>query len=702
MDGNIHDRNGRTSTGTPSGDAAEARLLLQRGDQAGAESLCRRIVADVPDHAEAHLILGLIAHGRHNRDAALNHLRLAAASPGASFACQDALAHYCFEIGLLDEAADASRKALILDADQPRAWHRLALIRLRQQRLEDARQALEQVLRLQPDAPAALSNLGSVLQQLGRHDQAIDCYERALQREPGYAEAHSNLAAALAILGRYDDALLHAERAVALKPDYVSPYVHAAFAEADRGRCDAALAWMERVPAAARETPPLRVARAEILNKFERYEEAAQHCRAALAAQPNNGDAHQALGFALDMMQQTEDAIAALECASRLLAAPALPLAHKGALLMQLGRDAEGLAALDAALRLAPDAPNIHYMRASARDFRLEAGDIDAMEGLLARESASPFERIQLHFAIGGACLRNPDLGNPFAHLHAGNRLKRSLVDYDPAAEDERFAAIASAFSAARLAAASGAGRRSDLPVFVIGMPRSGTTLVEQILASHPDVRGGGEMREFGLALRAAEQARGRSYPEVAAALAPDDLTALGDAYLLRASAMAQGKARLVDKMPSNAPLAGLIHLALPDARIVHVRRNPYDTCFSCYSILFTTGQPYAYDLGDLGRYYHAHDALMTHWRAVLPSERFLEIDYELLVEDLEAHARRLVAFCGLDWSPACLSFHETQRTVRTASRAQVRQPLYRSSVGRWRAWRDELAQLFAVLGPPD
>jgi Sulfotransferase family len=236
--------------------------------------------------------------------------------------------------------------------------------------------------------------------------------------------------------------------------------------------------------------------------------------------------------------------------------------------------------------------------------------------------------------------------------------------------------------------------------VFIVGMPRSGTSLVEQILASHPAVHGAGELPDFDRLATTATVANPAIalFPECIGRLTPAQLTAVGERYLARLRALAPEAQRVTDKMPINFRHLGLIRLALPQARIIHVRRDPVDTCLSCYSILFMGNQPHAYELGELGRYYHSYQRLMAHWRTVLPPDAMLEVDYEDVVADLEGQARRMVAYCGLDWDAACLSFHRTQRPVRTASAVQVRQPIYRDAIGRWRPAEVELRPLLDGL----
>jgi hypothetical protein len=248
------------------------------------------------------------------------------------------------------------------------------------------------------------------------------------------------------------------------------------------------------------------------------------------------------------------------------------------------------------------------------------------------------------------------------------------------------------------MAAKAGQGHPSEVPVFIVGMPRSGTTLVEQVLASHPAVFGAGEQAILPYLVNAGQA--GEDFPSGAGSLSGDDWHRLGETYAAKLCALAPQAKRITDKMPGNFLYAGMIHLALPKARIVHVRRDPLDTCFSCFSRLFDGNLNYAYDLAELGRYFGAYDALMVHWRRALPEEAMLEVRYEDLVEDLEPQARRIVAYCGLEWDELCLAFHQTKRTVRTASAFQVRRPLCRSAIGRAAHYSAWLEPLRAALGP--
>jgi tetratricopeptide (TPR) repeat protein len=373
-----------------------------------------------------------------------------------------------------------------------------------------------------------------------------------------------------------------------------------------------------------------------------------------------------------------------------------------GLALLELGRAREANEALERAIELAPRRPRYYYNLGQSRRFSSDDPHI-AMMTALARERAclAEDEWIDLCFALGKALadIESPEQSLPL--LLEGNALRRRRLVYDEAATLAMLDGAPAAFGGERMRAGLGFGDPSPLPIFVIGMPRSGTTLIEQILASHPAVFAAGETDAFDEALRSLGESglAALHSPAAAAALPAARLRQLGGAYVAAIRAASPTAERIVNKMPKNFRHAGLIHLALPEARIVHVRRDPFATCLSCFSRQFEDNLPYTYDLGELGRYYRAYQALMAHWRLALPARTLLEVRYEDVGADLEGEARRILAHCGLGWDARCLAFHATQRPVRTASAAQVRQPIDGRSVDRWRGFEPLLAPLRAALG---
>ncbi|WP_246731783.1 sulfotransferase [Methylocapsa sp. S129] len=352
-------------------------------------------------------------------------------------------------------------------------------------------------------------------------------------------------------------------------------------------------------------------------------------------------------------------------------------------------------------MRLAPTRARSYHHLALAK--RFEPGDsrIQAMEELVREDtSLGVDDRVYVHFALGKAF---DDIGNrerSFHHLSCGNALKRKQSGYNERDVLGQLERTQVAYTSELMSRNEARGNPSPVPIFVVGMPRSGTTLVEQILASHSDVHGAGEIKDFDMAVRelGGSAAWALHSPEVVSQMSGEQFQSLGANYLRRILAAAPSSRRIVNKMTENFRFAGLIALALPNARIIHVRRDPIDTCFSCFSALFEESLPYAYDLAELGRYYRAYEALMSFWRGVLPQRVMIDVRYEDVVADVEGQSRRIIGHCGLDWDARCLDFHLSERSVRTASLVQVRRPLYKSSVGRWRRYEDFLEPLFASL----
>jgi hypothetical protein len=354
------------------------------------------------------------------------------------------------------------------------------------------------------------------------------------------------------------------------------------------------------------------------------------------------------------------------------------------------------MAHYERAIAIRPDHGQAHLNRSEIKSFRRGDPDIAALEALAARDGLSPTKAANIHFALAKALEDCEDYARAFEHLRKGNALKRSLIRYDEAEALAIFRRTSVVFDSGLLKRFQGAGDPSPVPIFVLGMPRSGSTLIEQILAGHPKIQGAGELTDFDAA--ASEVLGAMEYPECVPSLDATTLNRIGQRYLERLPATADGKIRVVDKLPGNYINIGLIRLVLPNAKIIHTLRDPADTCLSCYSKLFTFGHHYTYDLAELGRFYQAYSALMAHWRAILTPGTMIDVVYEDVVDDLEGQARRLIDYCGLPWDDRCVSFHESGRTVKTASSVQVRKPLFRTSLQRWRRYESGLAPLLHEL----
>ncbi len=427
-----------------------------------------------------------------------------------------------------------------------------------------------------------------------------------------------------------------------------------------------------------------------------RTDEAAARFRQALGVDPDHPLAHYNLGNLLQDQGALSEAINCFRQAVRLR--PDFPeaLNNLGNALKDQGRFGEAMAEFDKALAVRPDYAEALFNRGTIKTIHAGDPDLKDLETRVAGADAlSAAQAMFLHFALGRALDSAGEPTRAFEQFLKGNALKRRAQTYDEAGTRAQFQRIKARFDEALFRSRPGGGDPSPVPIFVVGMPRSGSTLVEQILASHPLVFGAGEL---GLVQRLVE-GQSRPYPDFVPALTAPALARLGHAYLAGLPETPAGVTRVTDKMPGNFLYLGLIRLMLPAARIIHTCRDPVDTCISCFSTLFTVRQEFSYNLGELGRYYREYQDLMAHWRSVLPAEAFLDVRYEAVVEDLEGQARQLIAYCGLPWDERCLDFHKTRRMVRTASAAQVRQPLYRDSLGRARRYQSFLQPLIRELG---
>ena len=573
--------------------------------------------------------------------------------------------------GKLAEASQLYLAVLQLDPELVEAHHNLGTALVQLNRLEEAKAHFEKAIAIRPDSAEAHNNLGNVLAKVNRLDQSIIQFEKALElsrqaAEP-YLRACYNIAMSLQALNRHEEAIPHYARAIAIKPDYADAHNNLGVALMKCMRPRDALTHYEKLaairPGLAEPHNNLGVS----LHAVGRESDAIVHFRKALAIRPDYADAHANLGLALQ----------------------------------SLGRLEEATRAFEKAIEHAPTGAKFYHWLFHSK--KALAGDrhLAPMIELAERVSSLPrAEQIELHFGLGKvyADLKQHDVS--FTHLIEGNALKRQEIAYNEGAALRMLDRIRAVFTPEFMQSKQGGGNRSAGPVFILGMPRSGSTLIEQILASHPRIFAAGELNDFSRAvtLLAGQHGAHVQFPEQIRTLADEDLVQLGTRYLCGIRNIAPNAERVTDKMPSNFRFAGLIHLALPNARIIHTRRDPIDTCVSCFSTLFARGQPFTYELGELGRFYRAYERLMDHWRAVLPEGVMLEVRYEELVADFEAQARRLVKHCGLPWDDTCLTFYKTERPVTSASAPQVYQPLYNTSVGRGRHYGELLQPLIHAL----
>lgn len=431
-----------------------------------------------------------------------------------------------------------------------------------------------------------------------------------------------------------------------------------------------------------------------------RYAVAAELCGKAVALDPNAAHYQVNLGNAFKELGRLDEAIQAYRQAIALKPNYAEAYGNLGTLYISQGRGEEACRAFETASEFSPQRGMFYRLRAFAKP--LVQGDpiFRRMEALADSIATLPaHDAMELHFALGTAYGDCGAYQRSFAHLVAGNALKRQAVSYDEGKALSLLHRIETIFSREFLAARRDFGLASRLPVFIVGMPRSGSTLIEQILASHPEAFGAGELPILPHLLNQADHGKKIDFPDGVPALAISQIHRLAEQYVTVLRAESSDATRIVDKLLENFMGLGLIALMFPHARIIHIKRDPVDTCLSCFAKLFNGNHlPYTYELTELGRFYRGYVRLMDHWRNVLPPGMMLEVQYEDLVGDFDLRARRIVAHCGLAWDERCRDFHRTERVVKTASALQVRQAIQRSSLDKWRAYRDLAQPLVAAL----
>jgi Flp pilus assembly protein TadD len=493
-----------------------------------------------------------------------------------------------------------------------------------------------------------------------------------------------------------------ADSAAAEPADIVQSLADEALAHHRVGQFGAAIPIYVRVLSLRPDLPEIYNNLGHALAALGKAEAALPAFQSAVELKPDNPEALCNWGLALAELGRLDEAETKYRQAIGVAPGFAGAYNNLGLLLKERGRLTEACQFFEQAIDLWPARVAYYDNLAAAR--RLVAGDrhFTALQEMARNPAAVPAaERVHLHFALAKAYDGVAKVESAFQELLEGNRLKRQQMNYDEGATLRLMERQRQLIDRDFLVARQGGGEPSALPVFIVGMTRSGTTLIEQILASHPQVHGAGELGLFDQAAGAVRKLLPGCppFPDMMSAMSADHFRDLGRRYLDGIVRRAPQATRITDKMTGNFLVCGLIHLALPNATIIHAVRDPVDTCMSSFAVNFTTGNEHTYDLAELGRYYRHYRSLMAHWHEVLPPGRILDVHYEDLVGDLEGVARRLLAHCGLTWDARCLDFHRNERPVRTASASQVRQPLYRDSVGRWHKYEAFIAPLLAELG---
>jgi tetratricopeptide (TPR) repeat protein len=611
----------------------------------------------------------------------------------------------------------------------------MGAMRFKQQQHEEAEQYLRRAIELAPSFAKPAEDLGLLLLDTGRDEEAVEVLRNAVRLDPGSEIAQFNLGKALARVGRGAEADQAFEAAFELDPtkkllaEAARQHGDGKLEEAERSyrevlRTDpdnaTALRMLAMLAATANhmsdaekllrraleKAPDYCVAHIDlgrIFKEQDRYEDAAGCFRRAIELEPRNPQPWYLLGATLAPAALTYDAIEAYQRCLALKPEHPAALLGLGHTLKTVGRQEEGISAYKRCIELKPDNGETYWSLANLKTFRFSDDELRRMEDRVASgEVDHPSSLVNFHFALAKAYEDRGDFETAWQWYDRGNHQQRELVSYDPVHAEMTNEAILATFDSELLDRLGDQGCLDASPIFVVGLPRSGSTLIEQILASHSMVEGTSELpylaRVAGSLNR--NRADGINYPEAVRELGASHLRQLGTDYLGYCQMhRTEGRPRFIDKMPNNFPNLAFLHLILPNAKIVDARRHPLDACVGNYRQLFAKGQNFTYDLQEIGEYYLQYQHMMDAWHERLPG-RILTVQYEDTVADLETQVRRLLDYCGLPFEEACLHYWETDRPVRTASSEQVRQPIYADSLGYWKNYRDKLGDLVEVLEP--
>jgi tetratricopeptide (TPR) repeat protein len=717
---------------------SEALAIAIEHHQAGrlqaAEQIYRQILAVQPNHADAWHLLGFLAHqvGRH--EVAVEYIQRAVDFNGAEATFHNNLgeayralrrvpeaigcyrralelnpdfaeAHSnlgiaCRNCGKLDDAIACYRRALELKPDFAKTYNNLGNALKEQGKLDEAIACYRRAVELMPDLAEIHNNLGNAFKDQGKLDEAIDCYHRALELKPGYAEAHNNLGAALKDQGKLDEAIARHRRALELNPRFAEAFYNLGNALKEQGKLDEATTCYHR---AVELKPDFAEAHNNLGNTLEtqaKLAEAIACYRRVLELKPEYAEAHNNLGNALESQGNLDDAFVCYRRALELKPDFAEAHTNLGGAFEELGDLQSAEDRFRTALRHNGRFALAHYKLAKLAGGKLPQEDLAAQRRLLEEKDLTDAQRLLLHFGLAQVLDARREYAEAAQHLERANALQRSEwrkcgQQYDPNEYEFLVTQMISICTAEFFEGVRGFGVDSELPVFVVGLPRSGTTLIEQILASHSQVFGAGEIS----LAHDSMTALGGQGVEFIGGLRRLDLPTsrwLASRHLEKLRALSRDALRIVDKMPDNYLYLGLLASLFPRAKLIHCRRDPRDVAVSCWMTHFKDIH-WASDQQQIASRFHEYRRLMAHWRKVLPVP-LLEVDYEETVADLEGVARKVVDWCGLAWEPACLEFQQAKRAVRTASAVQVRQPVFKTSVERWRNYEHALAPLFARL----
>ncbi|MCH1530610.1 MAG: sulfotransferase [Gammaproteobacteria bacterium] len=640
--------------------------FLNAGDHVMAEKICRKTIKEVSNsdpNIQVLLAVSLIRQGRSG------------------------------------SAVKRLKHTLRAFPDFPPAHEELGNALLAQNKPENAIEAFKKVLELKPDNASAMIKLGKIFKQLGRKDEANEFYQSALSLEPtkerlataaqAFAKGETEkaekitrevlrehpedvdglrlLASIANNLEQRADAIVLLEKAVQIKPRFAGAWADLAETYTESEDFGKALDAVQRVIKLQPNLPFGHMIRGSILGKMDDHKGSIESYENALKIEPQHIGSNMGLGNILKTIGRYDDAV----------------VAYKNCI------DAQ------------PMFSEAYWSLANLKTYNFEESEIEKMEEHIQNPDLPPPNKAFFHIALANAKEKQKKYGEAWYHFFTGNELRRQSEIYDSVTTQVTHETLMETFTKDFVASTKGKGCESEAPIFILGLPRSGSTLIEQILASHSQVEGTRELPDISLLGRKLTKMKppGIKYPDAVKHMTDEEKIDFGEDYLKTSMRYRTDKPHFIDKMPNNFAHIGFIKTILPNAKIINAKRHPLDSCVSSFKQLFYKGQSWSYDLFEIGEYYLEYERLMKHWHEVYPNDIY-DIQYEKLIEDQEEETKKLIDYCGLDWEEECLKFYENKRSVNTASSEQVRQPIYKGAMFAWKNYESELGPLIEILDP--
>jgi len=634
-------------------------VLVDRGRLREASDSYRKALRLLPDHPMLLNNLGNALQLRGDNEKAIGWFNKAIAQDPNYADAYCNLGNALRDMGSMEEAVDAYRNAIRIDPDMADPYSNLGCILTELDELDEAVKNFKTAIGIDSWHKEACNGLGNALLAQGEVDDAIASYYKAIDIDPGHKDAFKGLGDALTSKGNMVKAIAAYQKAIEIDPSNLDAYTGLGNAQRERGELEEAMASIDRV----------------------------------IEIDPGNVDALVGLGSVLHDQGETDKAIAKFLEAIDIDPGYVNAYTALASLLSDQGEIDKAIARYREAIAIDPKFAGAYRSLAKNKKFTEHDDDVVAMESLYAAEDIVDDQKMSLAFGLGKAYEDLGEYDKSMKLIIEATRLKRASIDYSVIGEEDNFNKVKEIFSAEFFSHHQGIGHPDKTAIFILGMPRSGTSLTEQILASHADVHGAGELTYVGgLIKKISITDPSRKFPEIVIDLGEGEFEDLGKKYIARIRSHSDAR-HITDKMPGNFFHIGFIKTILPNAKVIHCNRDPMDNALSIFKNYFGKGHYYSYDMTELGHYYRLYLDLMEYWRNTLPGFIY-DLSYEKLVTDHENQIRKLLDFCNLPWDDACLDFHKTDRRIKTASNAQVRRPIYKDSVKLWKRYEKQLKPL--------